>query len=170
MSCNSNSSGNILHFLSHAPLVDDFSIVDAGITVKFISGLTITSMSARLPRLRIFDFSGCFCDDILSEDWAKVFDMLESRRANPADSNATGNALVPSSHPSPNAARFFLEKVCVPRWLYCEEDQRWEEICKTLKVECGVTMRDDFSDEEASVHGSNYGSDDSDGMDSAATY
>ncbi|KAF8906431.1 hypothetical protein CPB85DRAFT_1563413 [Mucidula mucida] len=172
MSCNSNNSGNILHFLSHAPFIEDFTIVDSGMSVKCISGLKVTSTSTRLPRLRILDFSGCFCDDVLSEDWATIYDMLESRRAEPADPNSktTGNALVLSNHPGTSAGALYLEKLCVPRWLYCANDVRWEEICKTMKVECGVTMRDDFSAEEEFAHGSDYGSDGSNGTDSTGTY
>ncbi|KAF9040188.1 hypothetical protein BDZ89DRAFT_1060600 [Hymenopellis radicata] len=175
MSCNSHSSGNILHFLSHAPFVEDFSIIDGGMTVKFISGLKMTSTSARLPRLRILDFSGCFCDDVLSEDWSTIYDMLESRRADsgqPVDpeSKATGNVPVSANHPRSSAERLSLENITVPRWLYYADDRRWEEICKTMQVECGVTMRDDFSGEEDIEHGSDYGFDGDAGTDSTATY
>ncbi|KAF9029382.1 hypothetical protein BDZ89DRAFT_1133112 [Hymenopellis radicata] len=154
---------NLLRFLSDTPCVENFHIVDAKMTVDFISALNVSSASPILPCLRILDISDCFCDDGLFENQSVIYDMLQSRYAGVTMSTS-------STSPTVNLTTDMasLETVRVPPWLYFQDDDRWEDVCRNLQVECGhntrwadicrnlevefgiVTMQDDDSDDEES--------------------
>ncbi|KAF9029366.1 hypothetical protein BDZ89DRAFT_1065532 [Hymenopellis radicata] len=142
MTRNPGNVQNLLRFLSDAACVENFHIVDAKMTVDFISALNVSSAPPLLPCLRILDISDCFCDDGLDEDPSVIYDMLHSRYAGVMTSTSTAPTVNPTSVVTS------LETVRVPRWLYFEDDDRWEDICRNLKVECGITMQDDDSDDE----------------------
>ncbi|KAF8872679.1 hypothetical protein CPB85DRAFT_608938 [Mucidula mucida] len=146
MTSHTDNVQNLLRFLLDTPCVETFCIVDEAMSVDFISALKVSpALSPLLPCLRKLDISDCFCDNALRENFSVIYDMLESRYASVMTSTSGTSNVNP---------RTLLETVRVPRWLYFEKDDRWEDICRNLKVECGITMQDDDSDDEESDNAS----------------
>ncbi len=151
LALNADNSSNLLRFLSCTPCVQDLCLDDR-LSVEFIVGLTLTSVSKRLPHLRIFDFGACYRTVDLIDDTPVIYDMLQSRYTQleegdkPEDTqfgsmvDVTMDSRSSTSHVEQPG--LCLERVRVPRWLFFKEDQRWKDICGAIKVECGIVMKD----------------------------
>ncbi|KAF8904159.1 hypothetical protein CPB85DRAFT_1255488 [Mucidula mucida] len=105
-----------------------------------------------LPHLRILDFGACYRTVDLIDDTPVIYDMIESRYLqleegdNPEDTQF-GSMVDVTMSSSSSISRVerpssCLERVRVPRWLFFEEDQRWNNICGAIKVQCGIVMQD----------------------------